>query len=65
MNILSIEYLHNVGLIPDYYGEGTFVGSGIVDGQKVKMVGAAGIDFDGEGWDGPWREGVVTGWPTS
>ena len=64
LNILAVEYLHNVGLIPDYYGEGTFVGSGVVDGQKVKMAGAAGIDFDGDGWDGPWREGIVMGWPT-
>lgn len=63
INLRTIEYLHNVAMIPDYYGEGICIGHGVVDGQRVTVLGKAGIDFDGIGWDGPWREGIVKGWP--
>ena len=42
-----------------YYGEGYFVGCGVVDGERVEVKGEAGTAIPG----GPYRAGTVNGWP--
>ena len=54
---LAVETLHHYGT-PDYYGQGTFVGHGEIDGQKVILSGEAGASPTG-----PFRLGTVMGWP--
>jgi hypothetical protein len=61
IEILAVEYLYHYGS-PYYYGEGTFVGHGEIDGQKIVLSGEAGV---GGGASGPFRIGAVMGWPTS
>jgi len=55
---LAVEYLYDL-MGPDYTGSGTFVGHGEIDGQKIKVSGEAGT-----GATGPFRHGIVMGWPT-
>lgn len=55
---LAVESLYNLNT-PDYYGRGTFVGHGEIDGQKINLSGEAGT-----GLTGPFRIGTVMGWPT-
>lgn len=58
IEILAVEYLYDL-YGPDYYGAGSFVGHGEIDGQKIKLSGEAGT-----GATGPFRQGIVMGWPT-
>jgi hypothetical protein len=55
---VAVEILHNYGT-PDYYGAGTFVGHGVIDGEKIVISGEAGASSTG-----PFRLGIVMGWPT-
>jgi hypothetical protein len=55
---LAVEYLYDL-YGPNYYGAGSFVEHGEIDGQKIKLSGEAGT-----GATGPFREGIVMGWPT-
>ena len=63
IEILAVESLYNLIPGPDtdpYYGEGTFVGHGVINEQKIKLSGEAGAeDFI------PFRKGTVMGWPTT
>ena len=54
---LAIESLYGL-YTPDYYGKGTFVGHGEIDGMKINLSGEAGT-----GDTGPFRIGTVMGWP--
>jgi len=59
IEILAVEYLYDL-YGPDYSGSGIFVGHGEIDGQKIKLSGEAGT-----GATGPFRQGIVMGWPTT
>ncbi len=56
---LAVEYVSHYGT-PNYSGQGSFVGHGEIDGQKIVLSGEAGVELPG----GPFRIGTVMGWPS-
>ena len=60
LKILVVDKLDGM----TYESEGTFVGHGMVNGQKVKMQGITYAGPLPSGLMGITREGTISGWPT-
>lgn len=61
IEILTVDTVYDyANLYEGIHGEGSFVGNGEINGQKIKVSGVSLLD----GSALPTREGIVMGWPT-
>jgi len=60
VEILTVEKISDYAdMYEGIHSEGSFVGQGVINDQKIKLSGDAGL-----GATGIFREGMVMGWPT-